>query len=628
MRLPMQLPEEGDIQELKDQLYAYRKFYDQLTTLKHIVFTSAHESDSEAIALIFSKEIKENMDVADNSIWLCKGKNSLLEISRNGTLVDSSQRRRIEIDSSDILKRVFNDQLMYWPEDGRAVNGIFADFQAPLIFPIKAQHSALGIIILDQRAAVDGDLFQFVAQFAGIIIERAFFHDQILEQKDELGEVNEILFTQNAQLSSLHHLGMRVIGINEPVKVCQVISDIVVEDLGAANAVAFIIIDEDSDLLTGVSQKGGLSNLTGFELPIHEIPPIQQCLESGRIVDHKNHSEAIRLRSERLDNWVIFPFKRGEKAIGVLIAEIEEKDITDSIYILVNYASIILDNLMLQKKAEEKIKRYMKEIEVANTQLREFNQKIMDSIYYAQLIQKSLLPNMDILKHNLPQSFVIWQPKDVVGGDILFADFFPQGFILAVVDCTGHGVPGAFMTMIASSGLRQIISDEGCRHPADILKHLNYFVKKSLRQDTDLAPSDDGLDIALCLFDRETGGLTFSGARIPLMIVQNGKLRVIKGDKQSIGYKKSQFGYDYTTHELHVEHDMSFYLFTDGITGQMGGEKGRSFGSVRFKRLLVENYQAPFEEQQQKLLKAFDDYTGHKERTDDITVVGFQLGPS
>jgi len=187
----------------------------------------------------------------------------------------------------------------------------------------------------------------------------------------------------------------------------------------------------------------------------------------------------------------------------------------------------------------------------------------MASIRYAKVIQTSLLPNLDGSNIYLPDSFVIWKPKDVVGGDIFFKDLFTDpdscsGFIFAVIDCTGHGVPGAFMTMIASSGLRRIVKDQGCRNPADILKQLNFIVKTSLQQDKKDTLSDDGLDAAICFVELPAGGdpsivkqqlangncplisdcslkLTFAGARLPLYYVFDNELNVIKGDRQSIG---------------------------------------------------------------------------------------------
>ncbi len=251
------------------------------------------------------------------------------------------------------------------------------------------------------------------------------------------------------------------------------------------------------------------------------------------------------------------------------------------------------------------------------------NKRIMASIRYASMIQNSILPNPEDVRAYLPRSFFIWEPRDVVGGDIYYTDSFENGFILAVVDCTGHGVPGAFMTMIASSGLRRIIKDEGCRDPAEILKQLNFIVKTTLHQDKKHAVSDDGLDAAVCFADTGTSTLTFAGARLPLIYFRNEELHVIKGDKQSIGYRSSAQSFNFTNHTICIEKGMSFYIYSDGYTDQLGGNKRLSFGSKRLRELLKKIVRLPFEEQREILLQAYEEYRGKNERQDDVTVVGF-----
>ncbi len=303
-----------------------------------------------------------------------------------------------------------------------------------------------------------------------------------------------------------------------------------------------------------------------------------------------------------------------------------------------HYQGIVLDISVKKEKEKAEIER-----EIAEAA----NMKIMDSIRYAKMIQTSLLPNPADLKTYLPESFLIWMPKDIVGGDFIFTDYCPPlsppdwggSLILAVIDCTGHGVPGAFMTTIASSGLRRIVRDECCHDPGEILDKLNFFVKNTLQQDTGHALSDDGLDAAICLIsgqssvfgsysdngDQATGDghLVFAGARLPLYYIQNNSLNIIKGDRMSIGYKRSDLSFNFTNHTVKIEKGMSFYMFSDGFIDQLGGEKGTRFGSRRFKELLTENSRKPFDEQRNLLLKSFDGHKGEQERQDDVTVVGF-----
>ncbi len=251
------------------------------------------------------------------------------------------------------------------------------------------------------------------------------------------------------------------------------------------------------------------------------------------------------------------------------------------------------------------------------------NKMMTDSIQYAKIIQSSLLPNLEQVKTFLPNSFFLWMPRELVGGDMIYAQSVEDGLIIAVVDCTGHGVPGAFMTMLASTQLRRIIRDEGCYEPSDILKRLNFLVKTSLQQDSAQTRSDDGLDAAICCLKPDT--LSFAGAKLPLYYIHNDQLNVIAGDRQSLGYKRSNLDFEFTTHTLSIEPGMSFYMSSDGFLDQLGGPKRFPFGNKRFRQLLMENRHHAFDEQSAQMLRAFNEYKGEQNRQDDVTVVGFKL---
>jgi len=295
-------------------------------------------------------------------------------------------------------------------------------------------------------------------------------------------------------------------------------------------------------------------------------------------------------------------------------------------------AAISLENASMYQELEnlnitleEKVKERTQELNQSLEEVENVNKKIMDSIQYAKLIQGSLLPNPDEVNRRLPESFFIWQPRDIVGGDIYFTEFFEDSYLIAVMDCTGHGVPGAFMTMIASSGMKRIIRDEGCHDPGQILKRLNFVVKTLLKQDTLHALSDDGLDAAVCLVKPQDKVLIFAGARLPLLYTYQGQVNEIKGDRHSIGYRRSDLDFTFTNHSLDIEEGMLFYLLTDGFTDQLGGERGGSFGKKRFKELLRKHAEESFETQRERLLQAFTEYKGDRERLDDVTIVGFAL---
>ncbi|MDM8523981.1 response regulator [Desulfococcaceae bacterium HSG8] len=286
----------------------------------------------------------------------------------------------------------------------------------------------------------------------------------------------------------------------------------------------------------------------------------------------------------------------------------------------------LLEQIAERKRIEKALLESKKKAEMEREAAETANKKVMDSIRYAQLIQNSLLPNPENIRTFLPDSFFIWMPRDIVGGDFIFTDCFEDSFIIGVIDCTGHGVPGAFMTMITSFGLRKIIRDEGFREPSQILKRLSFIVKTTLQQDTDYALSDDGLDAAICFVSMREAKLTFSGAKLPLIYTHQNKIKIIKGNNKSIGYKKSDLRFNFTEHKVGIRRGMSFYMFSDGYVDQLGEKNDRRFGTKRLKNLLKENTGTPFDMQREILLQAFEEYRGENEIQDDVTVLGFGFG--
>jgi predicted ATPase/serine phosphatase RsbU (regulator of sigma subunit) len=301
--------------------------------------------------------------------------------------------------------------------------------------------------------------------------------------------------------------------------------------------------------------------------------------------------------------------------------------------ILASQAAISIENARLfdgVKSAETKLKRFNLELEERVDQrtreLKTAYDQIMAGIRYSGIIQHSLLPDSKTVSSFLPESFFIWKPRDIVGGDIYACESIEGGIIVAVIDCTGHGVPGAFMTMLAGSALRRLVREEGVFQPADVLKRLNRIVKTSLQQDRGVTRSDDGLDAGVCYYDRQERTLVFAGARIPLYIAENGQITVVKGDKESLGYTSSSLDFTFSTHCVPIpDQGKTFYLFTDGLSDQLGEKDRTRFGSARLKKTLLAHLDEPFEIQKEALITAFQKHKGAFDQTDDITFAGFRF---
>lgn len=266
---------------------------------------------------------------------------------------------------------------------------------------------------------------------------------------------------------------------------------------------------------------------------------------------------------------------------------------------------------------EQRLKSAMKDLAVAQ-------RHIGESLDYASLIQTSFLPNREVLSEFLPEHFLIWSQRDKVGGDSYWFKKSGDGFFVGVIDCTGHGVPGAFMTLIVHSLLSKAVSGSS-DSPAEILGRMNRLIKDALGQNGKGAVSDDGMDCTLCYVNPKEGTLTFSGANNPLYIVENGKVRAIKGDRCGLGYIRSPRDYSFTDVDVPVQQGMRIYMATDGIVDQIGGDKGFPFGKRRLMEFMELTNQLSLGEQGADLMRLFSAYQGDENRRDDVTVLGFEL---
>ncbi len=340
---------EAESQDPHELLSIYKSGYEQLAALKHLVYSSVHLSDPESLAVLFSKQIEERMSPDRNAFWLVKDGRKVEEIARDGKLVKKEDRRVLEIGSSEVLKRIVSEQSVVWPSSFADMKTIFPKFENPIIIPIKAKPEALGFLVLDPEESADVELYQFVGQFAAMIINISKLHQKVEEQKEELDELTEILFKQNAQLASLYHAGLDLMKVVDPVQICRILVEAVVDDLEASKAAAFLI-DESSQELVGVSECGGLKGIDSLRFPIEKEKPIKKAVESGRIITYVDYPEKLHIGANALENWIVLSLKGRGGAQGVLAAEVADLDIGDPISILANYSGILLDNLMLQKK--------------------------------------------------------------------------------------------------------------------------------------------------------------------------------------------------------------------------------------------------------------------------------------
>jgi len=275
---------------------------------------------------------------------------------------------------------------------------------------------------------------------------------------------------------------------------------------------------------------------------------------------------------------------------------------------------------------ENMVKKRTEELTKTNQALTEKNNKIMDNINYAQYIQQSILPKINDYDKYFKDHFIIWKPRDVVGGDFYWMKEIDDTLLIAVVDCTGHGVPGALMTMTANAALNRVVDTEDIKNPSRILNKLNIVLKEALHKDNENRniKRDDGLDISLCSVDKKANKLFFAGAKMSLYYTEDDKIVHLKGDRQSIGYQRSKEDFEFTNHEIKLK-DRNFYITTDGYLDQNGGSEDKRYGRKRFIKLLKNNQEKDLSAQGKIYKKELQQFMVNYEQRDDITLLGFQI---
>lgn len=275
------------------------------------------------------------------------------------------------------------------------------------------------------------------------------------------------------------------------------------------------------------------------------------------------------------------------------------------------------------EQQNESINRKNETLEATFKEIERKNKDITASINYAKRIQESMLPSQALLKKNLPEHFIFFKPRDIVSGDFYWLAEKNGKIILAVMDCTGHGVPGAIMSMLGDSYLNQVVSLQNIIRPDEILSELHKSIGVALQQDE--TRNQDGMDIALCVIDHENKKLEFAGASRIMYIIQNGTAQSVESCKLPVGGFQREREREFILHEFSIDLPTYFYIFSDGFQDQFGGPRGRKFAKSRLEETLFENHLKPMEEQKEILDQTLTDWMGDNRQMDDILLIGVKL---
>lgn len=323
--------------------------------------------------------------------------------------------------------------------------------------------------------------------------------------------------------------------------------------------------------------------------------------EKQKIADDLEHQKAMIVEKEEREKqrYIIYSI-----IVGLIL--------------LVLFTAFIFNRWRITKRQKSVIEKQKLLVDQARNQLEIQNKEITDSIVYAKRIQNAILPSNKVLSSHLEDYFVFYQPKDIVAGDFYWIEKVNQTIFIAVADCTGHGVPGAMVSVVCNNGLQRSLREYQLFEPASILNKTNEIVIKEFEKSEE--EIKDGMDISLCSI--QANQLLFSGANNPLWVVRNNELIEIKGDKQPIG--KFQFSKPFSQQSFELKHQDTVYMFTDGFRDQFGGPNGKKFLLKSFRKLILSIQSKSMLEQMNTLELTFNEWKSSGEQIDDVTVLGFR----
>jgi serine phosphatase RsbU (regulator of sigma subunit) len=281
---------------------------------------------------------------------------------------------------------------------------------------------------------------------------------------------------------------------------------------------------------------------------------------------------------------------------------------------LADITAVTMENINVYNELEHRVKD-------RTAQLHEKNQEITDSIAYAKRIQNAVLPSFSLVQEHFKDSFIMYKPRDIVSGDFYWFEKKGDVLLIAAADCTGHGVPGAMLSVVCSNALYRSVNEFGLTVPGSILDKARELVLENLAKSGE--GINDGMDISLCAVDANTGKVTWSGANNNLWYLRDNILCEVKAHKQPIGFTNAPS--PFPTHEIPISKGDIFYLVTDGFADQFGGDKGKKFKRRQLEALLHATGSMPLATQQRTLEHVFTNWKGELEQVDDVTIVGIRI---
>jgi transcriptional regulator with GAF, ATPase, and Fis domain/Flp pilus assembly protein TadD len=586
------------------------------------------------------------------------------DLSNENTLAIQCLKNKKEIFIQDLKKEIHN----YVESDSGTVLG--EEPESLLYIPLLVKEKAIGTISVQsfQRNAYNDyhiNILRNLALYASTAIENANLYEHMEEEvkqrtKEVVAQKEEIETTYN-NTKILGHIGQQIISTHDLENIFDTLHQRVNELMDATIFSIRLCDYEKYEIDYKFTIESG-RRLGDIKVSLDDIDNYSVwCAVNKKDIfitdhakDYKKYTKKIVVVDGGLPDSLIFcPMMIGDKVIGVITAQSFEKHAykeyhLDILRTLAAYTAIAIENANLILNMEDQVRSRTAEVVRQKEIIEEKNKDITDSIHYAQRIQNVILPPLGDFNQRFFESFVLFKPRDIVSGDFYWIEEVDDKIYFAVVDCTGHGVPGALVSVVGANGLNRCLVEFDLRSPAEILDKLSEIVKETFAK-TD-SNVKDGMDMALCCIDKNSNTLKFAGAHNPLWLVRNDKdgidfgvntnvlksprgknvLIEFKSDKKPIGYTYNEEPFSEVTIKLQ-KGDM-IYLFSDGYADQFGGYEqeiinkgGKKFKTTNFKKLVLSIANKDLTEQQMILDETFEMWKGSLKQLDDVCVMGVKL---
>lgn len=612
------------------------KVYDQVNSVMDAsVFLIAMYSEKEDI-LTYEFCVEKDVRMPEVSVQLRE------DDGRLATYVIRNEKEVVINDLVEDIKKL---------EGVAPMGAVAGELPESIIYmPILSQDKFLGVISVQSfeknaYSEYEIDLLRNLSVYAAIALNNAVSYHNIEEQvKERTAEIElEKLKVEKAHSNTelISKLGQKLISSLN-------LDDVMVEVYEKMNRLmdagyfGLSIYDSDKEILhcKYSIEKGRWNPPIDFTLTDLSNLSVYSILKKEDVFIRDIEKDVASILGYDLDPKMIggdvpeccmfIPLINNDDVLGVITVQSFSKNAySDYHYSLfksiASYFIIALENSRSYEHIQNIVEARTSEVREQKEIIEEKNKRITDSIKYAKRLQEAILPPQKAVDKYEKTSFVLYKPKDIVSGDFYWMEELDDKIVFAVVDCTGHGVPGAFMSIIGYNGLYQIVHEKGVTKPSEILNQLNNQVLNILRQTEDSESVNDGMDIAICCFNKKTQVLEFAGAFNPLYHVRNGELTVFKGDKYSVGSVKRSKIKDFTNHEIKLQSKDHIYIFSDGFADQFGGPVGKKFKYQPFKKLLIKNCDKPMAEQRQILDNTIEGWRGELDQVDDICVIGVRF---